>query len=44
MIGHPVAGTLHVPLVLSMMQAYRQSLFALRQKHGLIGLHTWYQD
>jgi hypothetical protein len=34
----------HVPLVLSMMQAYTQSLSVLRQMHGLIGLHTWYQD
>jgi len=39
MIDHPVADTVHVPLVLSMMQAYRQSLFALRQMHGLTGLH-----
>jgi hypothetical protein len=43
MIDHPVAGTVRVPQELSMMQAYRQSLFALRQMHGLIGLHTWYQ-
>jgi hypothetical protein len=44
MIGHLVVGTVHVPLVPSMMQAYTQSLSVLRQMHGLICLHTWYQD
>jgi hypothetical protein len=39
MIDHLVAGIWHVPLVLSMMQACRQSLFALRQMHGLTFLH-----
>jgi len=40
MIDHPVTGTWHVSLVLAMMQAYRESLFALRQMHGPTCLHA----
>jgi hypothetical protein len=44
MIDHPAVGTAHVWPVPAMMQAYTQSLFVLQQMHGLICLHTWYQD